>query len=133
MKFQVKTQSSYNVIIYATIFAICLTTLPAMSARAAEVCRVSLDGTAVYPPNLPDCLDPVVVAKQEADAKASAEAAAAASASAKAAADLEEQKRIADLIAKDLAAAAAAAAAAAEKAAAEKAAADKAKSDALEA
>ena len=38
MMFQIKTQSRYSAIIYATIFAICLTTLPAMSARAAEVC-----------------------------------------------------------------------------------------------
>ena len=70
--------------------------LPAMPAYAVEVCRVSTDGTAVYPPNLPDCLDPVVLAKQEADAKAAADASAAASASAKAAAELAEQQRIAD-------------------------------------
>ena len=72
--------------------------LPSFPLYAAEVCRVSINGQPVYPPNLPDCLDPVVVAKQEADAKASAEASAAGSASAKAAAEILEQQRIAALI-----------------------------------
>ena len=97
---------------FVLAFSMSLTSLPASIVHAAEICQ----GPAAYPPDLPDCLDPVVVAKQEADAKAAADASAAASASAKAAADLEEQKRISDLIAKDLAAAAAAAKAAADKA-----------------
>ena len=108
---------------FVLAFSMSLTSLPASIVHAAEVCQ----GPAAYPPDLPDCLDPVVVAKQEADAKAAADASAAASASAKAAAELLEQQRIAALIVQnDLAAAAAAAKVAADKAAAEKQAAEEA-------
>ena len=46
--------------------------LPNTSAPAVVYCI----GPAAYPPDLPDCLDPVVLAKQEADRKAAEEAAA---------------------------------------------------------
>ena len=69
--------------------------LPNTSAPAVEYCI----GPAAYPPDLPDCLDPVVeaqkVAKQQADA---ADAAASASA-AKAALDKLEQDAIAAAVA----------------------------------
>ena len=63
----------------AIAISMALTTLrvfPAMidSAVAAEVCR----GPAAYPPDLPGCLDPVVIAQQAA-AAAAAEASASAS------------------------------------------------------
>ena len=117
------SRSRVIALVFAMAISMGLTSLPISPVAAAEVCQ----GPAAYPPDLPDCLDPVVVAKQEADAKAAAEASAAASASAKAAAELEEQRKIAELIAKDLAAAAAAAKEAADKAAAEQKAADDAK------
>ena len=57
----------------AIAISMALTTLrvfPAMidSAVAAEVCR----GPAAYPPDLPGCLDPVVIAQQAAAAAAAA-------------------------------------------------------------
>ena len=92
------SRSRVIALVFAMAISMGLTSLPISPVTAAEVCQ----GPAAYPPDLPDCLDPVVVAKQEADAKAAAEASAAASASAKAAAELEEQRKIAELIAKDL-------------------------------
>ena len=87
-----------------------------LTPAVAAVCQ----GEAAYPPDLPDCLDPVVEAQQEAAAAAAARAAA--------------DKLAADNAAAERAAAAAAVAAADRAAAAQaaaKAAADKAAADAL--
>ncbi len=86
------SNSMTRTLVVVLTLSLAFTTLPIANVQAAEVCQ----GPAAYPPDLPDCLDPVVVAKQQADAKAAADASAAASASAKAAAELEEQKKIAE-------------------------------------
>ena len=56
----------------ALILALFVAQFPNTSVNAATVCI----GPAAYPPDLPDCLDPVVLAKQEADRKAAEQAAA---------------------------------------------------------
>ena len=66
----------------AVILALFVAQFPNTSVNAAKVCI----GPAAYPPDLPDCLDPVVLAKQEADRKAAEQAAAAEAAATKAAA-----------------------------------------------
>ena len=58
----------------------------------AEVCR----GPAAYPPDLPDCLDPAVLAAQEAAKKVAEEKAAAEAAKAVAEAKAAEEKAKAD-------------------------------------
>ena len=63
-------------IIFITCLSLCLSSFQIISNQPAmaAVCQ----GPAAYPPDLPDCLDPVVAAQQEAAAKAAADAAAAA-------------------------------------------------------
>ena len=105
----------YMVVIATVVLSLPFAQLPVTTANAA-ICQ----GEAAYPPDLPDCLSPVVAAAQAAEAQAAVERAA---------------KAAADRAAQDAAAARAAAEAAAERAAAEaariKAASDKAAADAL--
>ena len=72
-------------VIFITCLSLCLSSFQIISNQPAmaAVCQ----GPAAYPPDLPDCLDPVVAAQQEAAAKAAADAAAAVAA-ARAAQDL---------------------------------------------
>jgi hypothetical protein len=53
----------------AVLLSLFLSQLPNTSVSAATICI----GPAAYPPDLPGCLDPVVLAKQEADKKAAEE------------------------------------------------------------
>ena len=69
--------------------------LPNTSAPAVVYCI----GPAAYPPDLPDCLDPVVEAQKVAKQQADDAAAAAAASAAKAARDKAEQDAIAASIA----------------------------------
>ena len=61
-------------VIFITCLSLCLSSFQIISNQPAiaAVCQ----GPAAYPPDLPDCLDPVVAAQQEAAAKAAADAAA---------------------------------------------------------
>ena len=88
--------------------------LPNTSAPAAVYCI----GAAAYPPDLPDCLDPVVEAQKAAQKQADEAAAAAAAAAEKARKDKEEQDAIAASVAAAKSQAEFTAAAAAAKAAA---------------
>ena len=69
--------------------------LPNTSAPAATYCI----GPAAYPPDLPDCLDPVVEAQKEAKRVADEQKAAADAAALKAQQDKEEQDAIAASVA----------------------------------
>ena len=69
-------------VIIFTCISLCLSSFQVtnnQSAVAATIC--SGLGAAAYPPDLPDCLDPVVAAKQAEDLEVSVRASAAASAS----------------------------------------------------
>ena len=103
-------------IIFITCLSLCLSSFQIISNQPAmaAVCQ----GPAAYPPDLPDCLDPVVAAQQEAAAKAAADAAALAAA-ARAAQDAAAARQAVEAAAEREAAAAAAAKAAADKAAAD--------------
>ena len=105
----------YMVVIATVVLSLPFAQLPVTTANAA-ICQYE----AAYPPDLPDCLSPVVAAEQAAAAQAAAE---------------REAKAAADRAAQDAAAARAAVEAAAERAAAEaariKAASDQAAADAL--
>ena len=103
-------------VIFITCLSLCLSSFQIISNQPAmaAVCQ----GPAAYPPDLPDCLDPVVAAQQEAAAKTAADAAAAAAA-ARAAQDAAAARQAAEAAAEREAAAAAAAKAAADKAAAD--------------
>ncbi len=111
-----KPGKKFVVALIYVVLSLLFAQIPATPTYAAVVCQ----GEAAYPPDLPDCLDPVVAAEQAAATKAA------------------EDARLAKIAADEAAAAAAARAAqiaAAERAAAEqaaaKAAADKAAADAL--
>ena len=65
----------------ALILSLFFSQFPNTSVNAVTVCI----GPAAYPPDLPDCLDPVVLAKQEADKKAAEQKAAAEAAAIRAA------------------------------------------------
>ena len=96
------------------VLALFMAQLPNTSAPAVTYCI----GPAAYPPDLPDCLDPVKEAKKEADRIAAEQKAAADAAAEKARKDKEEQDAIAASVAaakskEEFAAAAAAAAKAA--------------------
>ena len=102
-----------TVVVLSLLFA----HLPNTSAPASTYCI----GPAAYPPDLPDCLDPVVEAQKEAKRVADEQKAAADAAALKAQQDKEEQDAIAASVAAaksqaDFAAAAAAAVEAARKA-----------------
>jgi hypothetical protein len=102
-----------TVVVLSLLFA----HLPNTSAPASTYCI----GPAAYPPDLPDCLDPVVEAQKEAKRVADEQKAAADAAALKARQDKEEQDAIALSVAAaksqaDFAAAAAAAVEAARKA-----------------
>jgi len=103
-------------IVFITCLSLCLTSIQIINNQPAiaAICQ----GPAAYPPDLPDCLDPVVAAQQEAAAKAAADAAAAAAA-ARAAQDAAAARAAAEAAAEREAAAAAVAKAAADKAAAD--------------
>ena len=72
---------------FTIVLALLFAQLPNSSVNAATVCQ----GPAAYPPDLPDCLDPVVLAKEEADRKAAEQLAASEAAAAKAALERAEQ------------------------------------------
>ena len=105
----------YLAVIATVVLSLPFSQLPVTTANAA-ICQ----GEAAYPPDLPDCLSPVVAAEQAAAAKAAADAAAAA-----------EARRVAEVAAAARAAVEAAAQREAAAAAAVKAASDKAAADAL--
>ena len=63
----------YLAVIATVVLSLPFSQLPVTTANAA-ICQ----GEAAYPPDLPDCLSPVVAAEQAAAAKAAADAAAAA-------------------------------------------------------
>lgn len=65
----------YLAVIATVVLSLPFSQLPVTTANAA-ICQ----GEAAYPPDLPDCLSPVVAAEQAAAAKAAADAAAAAEA-----------------------------------------------------
>ena len=75
----------------ALILALFFAQFPNTSVNAAKVCI----GPAAYPPDLPDCLDPVVLAQQEAERVAAELLAASTAAAAKAALERAEQEAIA--------------------------------------
>ena len=103
----------YMVVIATVVLSLPFAQLPVTTANAA-ICQ----GEAAYPPDLPDCLSPVVAAEQAATAKAAADAAAAAAA-VRAAQDAAAARAVAEAAAEREAAAAAVIKAASDKAAAD--------------
>lgn len=85
-------KSSYRrrtlMVVTTITFSLLFAQFPNTSVNAATICQ----GPAAYPPDLPDCLDPVVLAKQEADRKAAEQKAAAEAAALKAAQEKAEQE-----------------------------------------
>ena len=103
----------YMVVIATVVLSLPFAQLPVTTANAA-ICQ----GEAAYPPDLPDCLSPVVAAEQAAAAQAAAERAAEAAA-ARAAQDAAAARAVAEAAAEREAAAAAVIKAASDKAAAD--------------
>ncbi len=68
-------------VIIFTCISLCLSSFQVTNNQSAVAAICSGLGAAAYPPDLPDCLDPVVAAQQAADLEVSVRASAAASAS----------------------------------------------------
>ena len=94
----VKTIRTNRLVTVALTISLTLifTQLPSTDVKAASVCL----GPAAYPPDLPDCLDPVAEANKAAAIKAAADKAAADAAALKAA----QEKAASDAIAAQIAA-----------------------------